>query len=338
MRIAAARRWVTATCHLCLVWAGWAGFVLGAVPATAQEPLPAAQAVIVVRGASGADEFARDFEEAAQHWRQLAQQAGAGFQLIGEGSDQGSGSSDRDQLAAALGTLVAGESDAPLWLVLIGHGTFDNNAAKFNLRGPDVSAQELAEWLAPARRPLIVANGSSSSGPFLDALKGPNRVVITATRSGAEQNYARFGKFLAETIGDVTADLDKDERVSLLEAYLAAAKRTAEFYEGEGRLATEHALLDDNGDGLGTPGDWFRGIRPTRAARDGAALDGSFAHRFHLLPAGPARQESPEVAAERSRLEGAIEALRVEKPNLATAEYYARLEELLIALARLGER
>ena len=85
---------------------------------------------------------------------------------------------------------------------------------------------------------------------------------VTATRSGYQHNYARFGKFLAEALSNPKNDLDKDGQISLLESFLSASHRTTEFYKTEGRLATEHALLDDNGDGLGTPATWFRA--PTR--------------------------------------------------------------------------
>src|SRR5262249_53253088 len=157
----------------------------------------------------------------------------------------------------------------PLWIVLIGHGTFDGREAKFNLRGPDLTEVELAEWLAPLKRPAAVINCASASGPFLNRLSGPNRVVVTATRSGHEQNLARFGQSLAESIADPRADLDKDGQISLLEAYLTASSRVAEYYKTHAQLATEHPLLDDNGDKLGTPPDWFHGIRATKRAKDG---------------------------------------------------------------------
>src|SRR5213075_927990 len=98
------------------------------------------------------------------------------------------------------------------------------------------------------------------------------RVIVAAARSGYEQNYARFGQYMAEAIADPTADLDKDGQTSLLEAFLTASRRVAEYYATEGRMVTEHALLDDNGDGFGTPADWFRGIRAVKAAKDGAPL------------------------------------------------------------------
>jgi len=86
--------------------------------------------------------------------------------------------------------------------VLIGHGTFDGRSARFNLRGNDISAEELKKWLEPIDCPIAIANCSSASGPFLKALAGQNRVVMTATKTGAEINFARFGEFLSEAVGD----------------------------------------------------------------------------------------------------------------------------------------
>src|SRR5262249_50255186 len=112
----------------------------------------------------------------------------------------------------------------PLWLILIGHGSYDGKQARFNLRGPDLSATNLATWLKPFQRPQAVINTSSSSSPFLNALSASNRVIITATRSGSEQNYARLGDYLAAAIADTAADLDKDGQVSVLEAFLLASR------------------------------------------------------------------------------------------------------------------
>jgi len=225
-----------------------------------------------------------------------------------------------------------------LWLVLIGHGTFDGKEAKFNLRGPDCSASELAGWLQPFHRPVAVVNTASASGPFINKLSAPGRVVITATRSGNENNYARFGQYLAEAITDPEADLDKDGQTSLLEAFLIASRRVGEFYQLEGRLATEHALLDDNGDGLGTPADWFRGIRAVKKAKDGAALDGVRAHQFHLIRNEAERNLPPAVRLKRDELELEIARLREAKNQMDEDGYYSSLEKLLLQMARLYER
>ena len=161
----------------------------------------------------------------------------------------------------------AEQQTSPLWIVLLGHGTFTRGVAKFNLRGPDVSAEELAEWLQPHTRPVVVVNCASASGPFVNRLSGKNRIVVTATKSGTEQNFARFGKYFAQAIAAPDSDLDHDDEVSVHEAFLRAAADVREFYEAESRIATEHALIDDNGDGRGTPSTMFRGTRPKRRPR-----------------------------------------------------------------------
>ena len=194
---------------------------------------------------------------------------------------------------------------------------------------------ELLEWLKPIQRPVAILNCFSSSGPFLSRLSAPNRVVVTATRSGDEQNFTRFGQYLAESIADPRGDLDKDGQVSLLEAFLVASNRVAEFYRTRSRLATEHPLLDDNGDRLGTPPDWFRGIHAKKRAKDNAALDGVRAHQLHLIRSDSEQRMSPEQRQRRDRLERSTAELLSQKDHLSEDEYYAQLESIMIELARL---
>jgi len=82
-----------------------------------------------------------------------------------------------------------------------------------------------------------------------------------------------------------------------------ASRRLTGFYQLEGRLATEHPLVDDNGDGLGTPADWFRGVRAIKKAKDSAALDGLRAHQFHLLRNESERNLPLAVRTKRDELE-----------------------------------
>ena len=297
-------------------------------------PAGAATLIIVV-GAAGEDEFGKRFEQWAGNWEKSGRTAGA--MQITIGLKPITGSSDRESLKQTLAA-EAKEGSSELWLVLLGHGTFDGKQAKFNLRGDDVSATELATWLQPFHRPVAVINSASASGAFLKPLSAVGRVVITGTRSGSEQNYARFGQFLAEAVADPLADLDKDGQTSLLEAFLTASRRVTEFYKTEGRLATEHALLDDNGDGLGTPADWFRGIRAVKRAQAGAALDGLRAHQFQLVRSVAEQKLTAPVRARRDELEIAIAKLRDAKKDLPEAEYYCQLEVLLLELARLYEQ
>jgi len=313
-----------------------ASFLLcGATTAAPGALVADAPSVIVVVGAAGEAEFGTNFVQQAAAWSRACEAAGAVVTQIGFDAEGGAG--DRERLKAQLASEPA-EGPRPLWLVLIGHGTWDDREARFNLRGPDVSAADVAAWLQPLRRPVAVINTSSSSAPFLKALAGTNRVVITATRSGVEQNVTRFGLPFAEALVDPAADLDRDGQVSLLEAFLLASRKVGEFYETAGRLATEHALLEDTGDGLGTPADWFRGVRATKRARDGARLDGTLAQSWVLVRSPQEQALSPGARIRRDALERDLEALRMRKASMSAETYYRSLEPLLLELARLYEQ
>ena len=288
--------------------------------------------IIVAVGAAGEEDFGKEFGKWAELWAKSSDKAGAKQTVFGLGPTNET--SDLDALKKALADEPK-DSSAELWLVLIGHGTFDGKEAKFNLRGPDVSATQIAEWLKPFRRPVAVINCASASSPFINKLSAPGRVIVTATRSGYEQNYARFGQFVAEAIADPAADLDKDEQTSLLEAFVMASRRVVEFYEAEGRLATEHALLDDNGDGLGTPSDFFRGVRAVKKPAEGATVDGLRAHQLHLVRSERELKMPPEIRVRRDELELTVARLRDSKEKLGEDEYYRRLENLMTELAKL---
>jgi hypothetical protein len=294
--------------------------------------LARADEVVLVVGVPGDEQYAGVFAEEAGRWEKICASTSTHCVVIGE-AEPGK-LTDRDRLQRTL-EAEPKTSGGKLWLVLIGHGTFDGQEAKFNLRGPDFTATELASWLQPFHRPLAIIDTSSASAPFLSKLSGPDRVIITATRSGEEQNYARFGTYLAAALTDPQSDLDRDGEVSLLEAFLSASAKLAEFYKTAGRLATEHPLIDDNGDSLGTPPDWFQGVHAVKRARDGAPADGPLAQQFVLIPNATAQQLPPAQRAERDRLELEVARLREAKAKLPAPEYYAKLEQILLQLARL---
>ena len=293
-----------------------------------------APTLIVVMGAPGEEEYTRQFKKWSGQWGEAAQKAKATLHTIGIGDKITSDKPDKEQLRKLIVAQPRDDAE-PLWLVLIGHGTYDGKTAKFNLRGPDLSASELARWLKNHECPLAIINCASSSGPFIAPLSGPNRTIATATRSGFEQNFTRLGGHLATALTDPTTDLDKDQQVSLLEAFLTAAHRTAEFYKTEGRLATEHPLIDDNADGRGTTADWFRGIRVTRQPEDNSLPDGLRAHQLHLVLSESEQKLSPQTRVRRNALELQLAGIRTQKSVLKEDEYYRKLEPLLLKLARL---
>jgi len=293
-----------------------------------------APTAIVATGAPGTKEYAKQFGEWSAQWKKACDAGGVRLVSIGQSELAEDRPTDKQRLIDALKATPT-RSAHPLWIVLLGHGTFDGRAAKFNLRGPDVSADELAEWLRGFERPVVVVNAASASAPFLKALTAPDRVVITATKSGYEQNYARFGGLFSDAIADPKSDLDKDGQTSMLEAFLVASRGVDAFYAAENRLATEHALLDDNGDGLGTRSDWFRGIRPVKRASKVAQPDGYRAHQLHLVPSEFERHLPADLRQRRDALELRVLQLRDAQDQMTEDAYLTRVEPLLIELAKV---
>ncbi|MBX6362479.1 MAG: hypothetical protein IRZ00_01315, partial [Gemmatimonadetes bacterium] len=242
------------------------------------------------------------------------------------------GRSTKAEIEKALAALAASSSPADRVLVLLlGHGASTGDAPTLSLPGPDITAQEMARALAAVHAGrLVVVNAADASGGFIPALSGAGRVVITATRSGYERNETVFGRyFVAGLTGDV-ADMDKDGRVSLLEAFEYARHEVERSYAEGNRLRTEHALLDDDGDGKGSE-------------TPSASGDGALARRLFLdgAPAAKAAAAaSPELRAlyaEKARLEREIDALKARKAALPAEEYETRLEGLLVELAEKSE-
>jgi hypothetical protein len=224
----------------------------------------------------------------------------------------------------------AGPEDRVL-VVLIGHGTEREGKPLFNLTGPDLGPAELGlmlDQLAP-RRVAVVHTGSSSGG-FVAGLSGPGRTVITATRSGRENNETWFGGFFADALAQEGSDLDKDGRISLFEAFEYARVEVKRYFEEKKILVTEHALLDGDGDGEGT-------MEPAADQADGlGAATFYVGGDARTVAAQAAASDDPALQAlltERARIEERVAALRAGKAALDAAEYDRQLEELLVQLA-----
>jgi hypothetical protein len=241
------------------------------------------------------------------------------------------GRSTREAVEAAV-TRLAGQARPGdrVFIVLFGHGASATGEARFNLPGPDLAAADFARLAGRfAAQQVVFVNTASASGGFVAALSGKDRTVITATRTEGERNQTRFGEFFAEALSAGDADLDKDGRVSMLEAFTWARRRVVESYERDGQLLTEHAVLDDNGDGKGTD----------EAGQPGA--DGAVARTLFLSAGGsqavPGADADPEIRAlaeKRQALEDRIAALKASKDKTDPAAYASELERLLIDLAR----
>jgi len=221
------------------------------------------------------------------------------------------------------------------WLIFLGHGTHEGKVTQLNLLGPDLSAAELGEAMRGKLGRWVVVLCCSSSAPFITAISGPDRVIITATKSGAEQNLSRFGDYFSQGFSDPAVDLDHDHEVSVLELFLAASNKVLQHYEDRGLLATEQALLDDNGDGKGTPAVFYRGLRAVKGPAEAVRLDGSLA-RVVIVSANAPEGALPAYLVERDRIEREIEVLRARKGEMEEGPYYEALEKLFLQLAKLA--
>jgi hypothetical protein len=233
----------------------------------------------------------------------------------------------RDGVAKGFAELASqAAADDTVVIVLFGHGTYANKTAKFNLTGPDMTPQDFAPLLARLKSKRVVfVNTASASAPFVEALSGPGRVVVAATRTGSEVFATLFGGPFVEAFSTDAADSDHDGKISILEAFDYAKKAVAASYQHEGLLPTEHAVLDDNGDKEGS-------MDPGREAKDGgsAAVLALGSLRPEALPAD---EKVRALYAERSQLERRIESLKLLKSGMDPGKYESELEKLATELA-----
>jgi len=321
-----------------LVTASLLGPWLGALAAQTPSPSPAIAPsgrthLVVITGASGEPGYGDAFNKAALA---IVDAAHARFAIpdsdvtyLGEDPARApgriAGPSTREGVERALGRVAAraGAGDQ-VWIVLIGHGSGEGAASRFNLPGPDLAAADFARLLAPlSRQQVAFVDASSASGDFVRTLAGPNRAIVTATRSATERNGTRFAKYFADALSTPGADVDKDGAVSLLEAFAYAQRETARAYESDNRLLTEHAQLDDDGDGVAS-------MTPAADAADGRLAAA-------MVLGGAGASSDPRVGAlvvKRRALELQVADLRRRRPTMDSTAYLQQLETVLVDLSR----
>src|SRR3990170_3251275 len=169
-------------------------------------------------------------------------------------AQRATGKSTQAEITRAFGALARSvKPDDVVFVVLIGHGTFDGRTAKFNLPGPDMTPADFEPLLKGLKsRHVVFVNTASASGPFVQALAGPGRTIVSATRTGAERFATLFGGYFVDALAGTDADADKNSRTSVLEAFNFAKREVGVAYEREGILVTEHPILSDNGEKTGT--------------------------------------------------------------------------------------
>jgi hypothetical protein len=311
-----------------------AGVLAVATRAPAQGVAPSGRSMLVViAGAAGEPQYGDAFHKAALA---IADAARARFALadpdvvyLGEDVARAPGRigavSTRENVERTLTSLAArARPGDQLWIVLVGHGSSEGTASRFNVPGPDISAADFARLLAPfAQQKIAFVDATSASADFVKALAAPNRAIVAATTSPSERNVTRFARYFADALATPNADLDKDGGVSLLEAFTYARRETVRSYESENRMLTEHAQLDDDGDGVGSD-------TPSVDANDGrlaAAI---------VLGGVPASSDARvgSLVAKRRALEIQVAELRRRRPQMDSTAYLQQLETVLVDLSR----
>lgn len=219
-------------------------------------------------------------------------------------------------------------ADDTFTLILIGHGTFDGADYKFNLKGPDIRSAQLAVMLdrIPSTRQLVV-NTTAASGGAMAALVKPHRVVIAATRTGTQKNATVFARYFADAFTDASADTDKNETITALEAYTYAVRRTKEYYDQEKRIVTEQAVLNDIGSGAG--------VRDPGADNGQGLLAASFpVLRLGSTAAAAANPEKAALLKRKELLEQQIDRLKYQKESMQPLDYRRQMNALLLTLAQ----
>ncbi len=312
----------------------------------AAAPVHAGTVHVILCGAGGEEEFQKKFSEWGTRLHKVLvstiQVPADRVHLLAESAVADipqSGAISLEAIQQLFGKISPGLTDKDeLYVYLIGHGGYVKKESKFHIPGPDMTSLELDRLLdaAPAGR-VIVLNGGSTSAGFINDLSGPNRVICTATKSVDEYNATEFMHHFVTGLEDGSADLNHDDRISFLEACEQAVALTSAWFTGEGLIATEHAILDDNGDGLGSRLPLTQQSNEILASAvtqlppvfDGLLARECFLKDFTFPPGVP-----PATIEAYLEIMDDIEALKRNKANLDEAEYYRQLEAKLIQAAK----
>lgn len=314
-----------------------APFAASRVAAQLPGEQPPSTHVLIVTGASGEPRFADAFFAQASAFRRAVIENGAvpdsAVIFLAEDPRRApaviAGRSVRENVIGALQTIArrARPGDNVL-VLLIGHGSWQDGVSRFNLPGPDLTDKEWAELLRPLDRQVVaMVVAASASGEFVKSLSGRNRVVITATKSGFERNETVFAEhFVAAFVGE-RADSDKDGRVSLLEAFVYAKREVERAYELANKLLTEHAVLDDDGDGVATGSPGIAG------SKDGYKASSFFVGPGRVAATLLTDPRAVELIAQQRRVQQSIDSLRALRNTMSETQFQSALEPLLVKLA-----
>lgn len=287
---------------------------------------------VLIQGASGEPQFAEQHRgwltQVATTLRDTFKIDAAHLSVLAETPAAGERRATSEEVKATLGRIAqtATASDI-VFVMLIGHGTGEGAAAKFNLIGPDLTVADWKTLLAPIKGRVVFVNTASVSFPFVAGLTGDRRIVISATAIPAQRFSTIFADSFAKALTAPDADLDKNNRISIWEAFTYASRLQKQYFEQKGQLVTERALIEDNGDGVG------------RDAASTTGDDGMLATMTYLDAVVEAKPTDPQLQMLLQRQEvltQQVDELRRKKASMPAAEYEAAWEKLMVDLATLG--
>ena len=273
----------------------------------------AANVTFIVAGLGGEPEYEQRFAEQVAALAEAAKKADGAEHVVTLTGEQARRDSVRRELQAFTAKVKASDSAT---IVLIGHGTFDGDEYRFNVPGADITGSELGELFdrLAAKQQLIV-NATSASGATVELWQRPQRVVISATKSGGERTATRFAQYWVQAVSGDGADVNKDEVVTATEAFDYANRQVAASYKAEVALATEHARM--------------------------AVAEDAPAFTVARVGSSAGTAANPEVAAllaQRGQIERDLDGVKERKATLEQDEYYDELEGVLVKLAMLQKQ
>ena len=286
---------------------------------------------VVISGASGGPKYAEQMRD----WRAGIQSAlidrygfdAAHVRLLVDETVKTGEAANAENVRKLFAEIRKGATkDDFVVVVLLGHGTFDGDVAKFNLVGPDLTTKDWTDLLNGLPGRVAIINTTEASFPFLAALASKGRIVITATDSVAQKYATVFPEYFVKALKETSTDLDKNGRTSIFEVFAATSAAVKQHYEQRGQLKTERSLIDDNGDGQGREADT-------------EGPDGGLARISYLDAESAVDTANPELAAlikRRRALEIQAEELKLKKGEMPDTEWQNTFEKLMLELAQVS--
>jgi len=274
--------------------------------------------MFVIQGLAGEDYYQRHFDEQVEQLLEVSEKLQSDQPLELFRVEQ----AQKADILAALDKAIADlDPEDQLVIYLIGHGSYNGRDYKFNIPGTDLSGADLLASLTSEsisgqeEQNIILISTSSSSGALLELFDESAVHLVTATKSGAERTATRFGRHFVEGLSSGEADLNKNQTISLQEAFDFAVRETESFFDSQGLLATEHARLQ---------------------VAQNRALSPDLIRLANLIE--QKETSDPvliELYSQRDELDGQIDGLRLRRTSMTEEDYLAQFQSLMIELSVL---